>query len=634
MVNVRDMQSKLTHFDKYARFIESKQRREVFEETVDRSKKMMLSNLASSEDLSKNFKIAEKINWAYSFVYDKKVLPSMRNLQFAGAAIEKNHARMYNCWYAPISDDRTISDMVFLLLSGGGCGYSVRKRHVSQLPAINKPDQENVVVHVVEDTIEGWAEAVRIRLHNYWYGGPKIEFDWSLIRPRGSLLKTSGGRAPGPEKIRESLKLMDDLLKQTVDGEKLSSLEVHKLVCMAASAVKAGGIRRSALICLFDYDDDEMTNCKTGNWYEHSLYLENSNNSACFEDKDEAVAIAKFRKFWAKASVTRSGDPGFVKAGKNDGWNPCVEVNLNPNQACNLTELNGRLIKTQEDLNRFAQAAAIIGTCQAWFTKFHYISPKWQEATEKEALIGVGITGITDGEVLNLDLGEAANIVKNTNAEMADLLGINHSARCTVIKPSGTTSCIFGCASGIHDWHYRCFVRHVGLSKDTVLYKFLAEKVPGLVVDNVMKPGEAFIAYPVKIDSHIPVAGDLSPIQFLDRVKDVQKRWVLSGTRYGELRNNVSSTVTIGDDQWDDVRDWICDNWSSVSALSWTPKFETSPEMKAMYPQPPFMVITEKEYHDRLSKLNDFDLRELIEIDDQTALQGEAACAGGACEVV
>lgn len=632
-----DLLSDITWFEKYARYMPDKQRREVFDETVDRVESMMIRNVAD-KDFQTNMKIIDKIKWAYSHVRRKNLLGSQRCSQFAGAAIEQNNARMFNCWYDKVDHPKVFSEFVFILLSGGGVGFSCRRRHVEKLPPLKHPNLLlEPYVYQVQDSIEGWADAVDMLINCYMNGGVeggrRVVFDWSKIRPEGTPLKTSGGRAPGPKAIALALAQMEGLLMNVPTGTKLRPIHVHDLICMAAGAIKAGGIRRSALISLFDHDDDEMINCKSGRWWADAKWRENANNSACFEDADKEVALAKFKSFWDKAKVTNSGDPGFVKVGLDDGTNPCAEIGLHPGQACNLVEINGSHIKCQQDLDEFAQAAAIVATCQAKFTNFHYLRPHWKETTDREALIGVSITGIV-AMPKDLDLDRAANIVQDTNREFAALIGINPSARCTTVKPAGSTSCVLKTASGIHDWHYRYFIRHSKISKSNPFYKFLAEKCPALVVDDVFRPTEeAYIAYPIAIDDHESASNETSPIEFLERVKKYSLEWIKPGLRYGDIENNVSCTVNIRPDEWDEVGQWMVDNWDHFKAISFLPSFEMNEAMLAAYPQPPFKSITKEEYEARSAMLVPIDLREFIEANDETKLQGELACAGGQCEI-
>jgi ribonucleoside-triphosphate reductase (thioredoxin) len=386
--------SDITVFMKYAKFIPELNRRETFDEIVDRNKGM---------HIKKYPQLKEEINNVYeNFVRTKKLLPSMRSLQFAGKPIEINPARIYNCCYLPLDSIESFGEIMFLLLSGTGVGYSVQAHHIDKLPELRKPSSNKKKRFLVGDSIEGWADSIKFLMKSYFGRSPSTPvFDFSDIRPKGAKLITSGGKAPGPGPLKECLVKIQNILDDKQDGEKLSSIDVHDIVCHLADAVLAGGIRRAALISLFNADDNEMLSSKAGAWWENNPQRGRANNSAVLlrHKVDEEFFI----NLWKRVEASNSGEPGVLFTNDKDwGTNPCAEIALRPYQFCNLCEINASTIESQEDLNERAKAAAFIGTLQAGYTDFHYLRDIWKKTTEKDALIGVGMTGIADGAVLSL----------------------------------------------------------------------------------------------------------------------------------------------------------------------------------------------------------------------------------------
>jgi ribonucleoside-triphosphate reductase len=391
-----------------------------------------------------------EITNAYSLVYSKKVLPSMRSLQFGGTPIELNNSRIYNCSFLPIDDYRSFSEAMFLLLSGCGVGFSVQQHHVEQLPEIKIPTRTKRFL--IGDSIEGWSDAIRAICKSYFTGSPLPKFDFRDIRKKGALLITSGGKAPGPEPLKECLFQIQKIFERKETGSKLTSVECHDIVCFLADAVLSGGIRRAALISLFNLDDEDMLTSKFGNWWETNPQRGRANNSAVI--LRHKITKEEFDKLWTKIKLSNSGEPGMYFSNDKDwGTNPCCEIALRPYQFCNLCEVNVSDIIDQADLNERVKAAALIGTLQAGYTDFHYLRDIWKKTTEKEALLGVGMTGIASGAYTNCDLKEAAILAKEMNEYIAKEIGINKAARVTTVKPSGTSSLVLGTSSGIHAWH-------------------------------------------------------------------------------------------------------------------------------------------------------------------------------------
>ena len=607
--------SEITTFMKYSKYLPKKQRRETWKELVDRNKDMHLKKFPQ---------LTKEIEEAYQFVYDKKILPSMRSLQFAGKPIEINNARLYNCCFLPINHTDAFSEVMFLLLSGTGVGYSVQRNHVEQLPPVNKPSKSRR--YLVGDSIEGWADAVKVMITAYMKGKALPLYDFSDVRPKGALLLTSGGKAPGPEPLKDCLHNIQKIFDRKQNGEHLTTLEVHDMLCFIADAVLSGGIRRSAMISLFDLDDDDMLTCKFGNWWETNPQRGRSNNSAVIVR--HKIEKEVFLDLWKKIEMSGSGEPGFFFTNDaNWGLNPCAEISLRPFQFCNLTTINAGDIKDQDDFNARAKAAAFIGTLQASYTNFHYLRDIWKKTTEKEALIGVSMTGIASGTVLNLSMKEAANMVKDENARVAEMIGTNKAARSTTVKPEGTSSLVLGTSSGIHAWHNDFYVRRVRVGKNESIYQYLIDNHPEIVEDEFFKPKQqAVISVPQKAPKGA-ITRQESALDLLVRTSKVWKEWVKVGHRKGENKNNVSVTVTIKPDEWVGVGEWMWENRENFTALSVLPYSDHS------YMQAPFEDISEEQYKEMVGHLHKIDLTKVVEVEDNTDLAGEVACGGGGCEV-
>ena len=609
--------SEVTVFMKYAKYLPEMQRRETWHELVTRNMDMHIKKYPQLET---------EIRETYKFVYDKKVLPSMRSMQFAGKSIEVSPNRIYNCAYLPIDDVRAFGEVMFLLLGGTGVGYSVQKHHVEELPEIRKPNAKRHKRFLVADSIEGWADAVKILVRSYFEGTSTIQFDFSDIRPKGARLVTSGGKAPGPQPLIECLVKVQGVLDKKEDGDKLSPIEVHDMVCHIADAVLAGGIRRAALISLFSADDDEMIACKSGNWWELNPQRGRANNSATL--MRHKVTKEFFMDLWKRIELSGAGEPGIYLTNDKDwGTNPCCEIALRPFQFCNLCEVNVSDIVSQEDLNERVKAAAFIGTLQAGYTDFHYLRDIWKRTTEKDALIGVSMTGIGSGVVLNYNMTEAAKVVKTENERVANIIGINKSARTTTVKPAGTTSLTLGTSSGIHAWHNDYYIRRIRVGKNEAIYTYLMINHPELIEDEYFRPHDtAVISVPQKAPQGSILRTE-SALELLERVKRVHLDWVKPGHRSGNNTHNVSATVSIKENEWDIVGEWMWNNKEHYNGLSVLPYSDHT------YIQAPFEDCTQEKYEEMVKHLTSIDLSGVVEMDDATDLKGEAACAGGACEV-
>ena len=609
--------SDITVHMKYARYLPKKKRRETWKELVNRNKRMHWKNYPE---------LRSEITAAYKLVHEKKVLPSMRSMQFGGKPIEVAPNRIYNCAFAPIDDWRVFSEIMFLLLGGTGVGYSVQKHHVDQLPEIRKPNSKRSRRFLVGDSIEGWADAVKALVRAYFLGGSTIRFDFSDIRAKGARLVTSGGKAPGPQPLKECLLKVRGVLDEKNDGDKLEPIEVHDIVCYIADAVLAGGIRRAALICLFSADDDEMLSAKTGNWWEKNPQRGRANNSVVL--LRHRITKEFFEGLWERVKASGAGEPGFYFSNDKDwGTNPCCEIALRPYQFCNLTEVNVSNIETQEELEDRVKTAAFIGTLQAGYTDFHYLRDIWRRTTEKDALIGVSMTGIASGKVLNLDMTKAAAVVIEENTRVAKLLGIKAAARCTTVKPAGTTSLTLGTSSGIHAWHNDYYIRRIRVGKNESIYWYLYLNHTELVEDEYFRPHDtAVISVPQKAPEGC-ITRHESALQLLKRVARVSEEWVKPGHRKGQNSHNVSATISIKDAEWQDVGEWMWDNRNKYNGLAVLPYTEHT------YKQAPFEDCSKETYEALVSSLKEIDLTQVIEEDDNTDLQGELACAGGACEI-
>ena len=608
--------SEITVYMKYARYLPEAQRRETWEEMITRNRDMHIENFP---------KLTSEIESAYKLVFDKKVLPSMRSLQFAGAAIKQTPSRVYNCAYLPIDDYRAFSEVMFLLLGGTGVGYSVQRHHVENLPSITIPTKRRR--YLVGDSIEGWADCIKMLMKAYFCGRPDPEFDFSGIRAKGALLVTSGGKAPGPEPLKDCVHNIKRILDRKENGDQLSTLEVHDIICWIADAVLSGGIRRSATISLFSIDDQEMLQCKFGDWWETEPQRARANNSAVVVR--HRVRKKDFFAIWEKVKESGAGEPGVYFTNDSEwGTNPCAEIALRPFQFCNLCEVNVSDVETQQELNNRVVAATLIGTLQASYTNFHYLRDVWRRTTEKDALLGVGMTGIGSGRVQQFDLEATSKLAVETNKYYATEIGVNPAARITTVKPSGTTSCVLGTSSGVHAWHNDYYVRRIRVGKNEAIYTYLTLHHPELVHDDFFKPEtQAVISIPQRAPNDGILRHETS-LELLERVKDIYNRWIVPGHREGNNTHNVSCTVSVREEEWEEVGKWMWQNREYYNGIAVLPYFGGS------YKQAPFEDIDEETFEGMFIKLKEVDLSNVVEVIDNTNLTGELACAGASCEII
>ena len=612
--------SDITVFNKYAKHLNSAKRRENLSEIVYRNVEMHIKKFPHME---------EEIIWAFQYVLNKKVLPSMRAFQFAGLAAELNPARLYNCSYAAIDDIRSFSEAMFLLLSGCGLGYSVQKHHIEKLPELLGPNENKRKRFLVSDDIEGWSDAIKAVIESYFKGKLRLDFDFRGIRPKGTRLVTSGGKAPGPQPLKDCIhnieKVLDNAIAERGQHTKLKSIEAHDIICHISNAVMAGGIRRAACISLFSFDDTAMLNCKTGSWWELNPQRGRANNSVVLDR--HKVDEESFNYIWERVKASGCGEPGIVFTNDpyNYGMNPCAEISLKSNSFCNLTTIDVSDVDTQEEFEARVRAATIIGTIQASYTDFHYLRDVWKRNAESEALLGVSMTGIASGLVLKLDAKKAAKYAVQVNREIADKIGIKYAKRITTIKPEGTSSLVLGCSSGVHAYHAPYYIRRMRINKDEALYGYLSKLLPELVEDEYFDPQHtAVLAMPIKSPEG-SIFRTETELDLLNRVKKLHNTWIKGGHISGANTHNVSVTVSVTD--WDAVGAWMWENRESYNGISVLPVDGGS------YQQLPFEDCSKEVYETMFEYVKEININDIIEETDIVEHRQEAACGAGGCEL-
>jgi ribonucleoside-triphosphate reductase (thioredoxin) len=654
---------------KYARFREDLGRRELWPEAAKRVFDMHRSRfkaLLDKEAFGLDLTLGQLIDQAETAVRERRALPSMRSMQFGGDAIEVNNARMYNCTFGHIDNVRKFSQALWLLLSGTGVGFSVQKQHVSRLapfPLRASAEDLPVAHFTIPDTIEGWSDAMQAIVQSY-YDGTYVEFDFSQIRAKGAVLRTSGGRAPGHQPLKKAMEKIRALL-DAIPGRKMRPIEAYDILMHAAGAVISGGIRRSATIALFSADDEEMVNAKTGEWWKHNAQRQHSNNSAMLvrssATKDEFMSLFN--------AIRQFGEPGFYFTESAEyGANPCVEIGLAPSmvvdeqsiaklrqygytepltvgetisgwQHCNLTTINGRMCETPEAFYGLCKVAATIGTLQAAYTEMSYLGPVTRVINERESLLGVSICGILERPDVLLNpavLRKGAETCVMTNRAVAEAIGINPAARVTCVKPEGTASLLLGSASGIHPHHAKRYFRRVQAARTEPVYNFFKSVNPQMTEVYGMKADTTdVLTFPIEAPEGAILKKDIGALQFLDMVKLVQENWVVPGTAHEKynpgLRHNVSNTATVRDGEWDAVADFIWENrgfFTGVSLLAATGDKD--------YQQAPNEEVTTPSDIAKWNSLTyePVDYALMSEAADYTSLKETAACAGGSCELV
>ncbi len=696
--------SKFIFASKYARYNDKLKRRETWEESVRRVEDMHLKKYYSLSDEDQ-----KKIKWAFDLVREKRVVPSMRSMQFGGKAVEAHNARIYNCAVRHIDSIRSFAEVFYLLLCGCGVGIGLSKYFLNRLPDLvtEKDKTGTIITYVIEDDIEGWSDSIEALLMCYFkntpYTGRKIVFDYSRIRAEGTSLKTGGGKAPGYKPLKNCLKKVKELLDHIIEYKhqnRLKSINAYDILMHCGDAVLSGGVRRTATSVVFDKDDEDMINAKTYfkvdkvfNFYHlkdqeiggkiHKIYEGKVNfEGTRYEIEIPEYELPKLREemliFWKRLFPQRArsnnsvlllrdkttqkefeeivertkqfGEPGFVWG--NHPWqlfNPCFEIGFIPVtkdgicgvQFCNLTTINGRLSDSKEKFKECVEAETILGTLQAGYTHFPYLNKVSEELTKEESLLGCSITGMMDNPdvLLNSNIQkEMAKYVIEVNKEWAAKLGINPAARTTCIKPEGTGSWVLKSASGIHPRHSRKFIRRVQVNVLENVFKHFKKFNSHVCEKSVWDANhkDEVISFPIIVSNKSLIRSDLDAIKHLKYVKSTQQNWVLNGVssiNKKPVEHNVSCTITVKDNEWKDVIDYIYSNKESFAAVSMIPDGSDK-----NYPQAPFEAITTQEDEDHFNKLlltfKAVDYSLLKEEEDHTELMKESSCSGGACEIV
>jgi ribonucleoside-triphosphate reductase len=632
---------------RYSRFRQDLGRREIWPEAVERVRDMHLKFFTHLNDEELN----AEIRTAFELVKQRQILPSMRSIQFGGEAILQKHGRIFNCSFSYADRPRFFAEAFYMLLCGTGVGFSVQQHHVDKLPAVRfhpkyiTKDYKWQETYQIQDTIEGWADAVDKLIESYLNDGTSIiTFDYSLIRPAGSPLVVGGGKAPGPEPLRIALEKIREVLDGAPDRP-LTPLEVYDIVMHMSQAVLSGGIRRSATICLFSSDDEGMRNAKTGNWFVTHPQRAFSNNSAILErhnaTKEDFMALFEAQKEF--------GEPGFYfTANKDYGANPCVEIGLNPTvigltgwQMCNLSTINGAVPKNAAEFLTLCKYAALIGTLQAAYTNIEYLGPVTKVINDREALLGVSICGIMDNPELLLSedvLRAGAAHVKGMNAYYAKKIGINAAARTTCVKPEGTASLLLGVASGIHPHHARRYFRRVQNSKLDPVYKHFKEANPHMCEPSVYDQNGRtdVVTFPVEAPGGAKIRKEMPALELLKAVRLVQQHWVREGTAYDTyspgLEHNVSNTINVAPHEWAEVAEFIWENRADFTGIALLQEMGD----KAYKQAPREQVETDDDdvaFRWLGSLYAPVDYTAMRESQDNTTLKQEPACAGGACEM-
>ena len=585
LVDTRDFLSQTKFYEGYSRFKEEEGRYETWDEAVDRVIEMHENNY-----INENNKLQSYLDEARVAYKEQRVLGAQRALQFGGEQLMKHQMRMYNCTSSYVDRPEFFGEVFYILLCGAGAGFSVQKHHIKKLPKIQNRTKQ-AKGYIVEDSIEGWASALDVLMSSFFVGGGKypeyegrrVYFDLSQIRPKGAFI-SGGFKAPGPNGLRRSLDKIEHLLQGIVLDSKepveIKPINAYDIAMHAADAVLSGGVRRSATICLFSPDDEEMMNAKTGNWFMENPQRGRSNNSAVIvRDKTTSEQFGKIME-----SVKQFGEPGFVFVESTEHTtNPCVEIGMYPQinkksgwQGCNLTEINGGKCNTEEDFYKACRAASILGTLQAGYTDFKFLSDTSKKIFDREALLGVSITGWMNNPEILFDekiLQKGAKIVKEVNKEVAAVLGINAAARTTCVKPSGNASVLLQTASGIHAEHSNMYIRNVQMNKESEITQAIMKTNPYMVEESVWSAGgtDVVVSFPILPKKGSMYKDDLLGVKHLELVKKAQKHWVEAGTNEDlcadrGVRHNVSNTIIV--DDWDAVEKYVFENRHSFAGIS------------------------------------------------------------------
>ena len=634
--SIKDFYKNFIHLSRYARWIESDNRRETWVETVDRYMSFMKNHLVTNYDYKEDDKVFEEVHNA---VVDHKIMPSMRALMTAGPALDRDHIAAYNCSFIAVDSPRAFDEAMYILMNGTGVGFSVEQKYINDLPVVAEELYKTDTVIVVDDSKLGWAKSYK-ELIALLYQGQIPKWDLTKVRPAGARLKTFGGRASGPDPLDALFRFTIDIFRNAA-GRRIKSIEAHDLMCKIGEVVVVGGVRRSALISLSNLDDFEMAKAKSGQWWEDNGQRALANNSAVYNNKPNT---AQFLREWRNLYESKSGERGIYNmesvrkhidkfdrrdSSKVMGTNPCGEILLRPNEFCNLTEVVIEADDRVEDLSEKIRLATILGTWQSTLTNFKYIRKTWKDNCEEERLLGVSLTGIYGNKITstnNKDLPGILDAFRDesvlTNSKEAQKLGINPSASITCVKPSGTVSQLTGVSSGIHPWYSEYYLRSVrGDNKDPLTFFLKDAGVPN--EPDVMKPDDTTVFYfPIKAPKNAVLTKDLSAIDHLEMWKTYRNHWT---------EHNPSVTINVREDEWLRVGSWVYDNFDSVGGVSFLPSSEHS------YKQAPYQEITKEEYEKTLKEMPttiDWSALSLYETVDTTTGSQELSCTAGSCEIV
>lgn len=634
--SITDPYRNFIHISRYARWVESKNRRETWEETVDRYCNFMRDHLVLNHGYSPNAKVFSEVREA---ILHHQIMPSMRALMTAGPALERDHIAAYNCSFIAVDSPRAFDEAMYILMNGTGVGFSVEQKYINQLPVISESFFQTGTTIVVDDSKLGWAKAYK-ELIALLCQGQIPNWDVSKVRPAGARLKVFGGRASGPAPLVDLFNFTIETFK-VASGRRLKSIEAHDLMCKIGEVVVVGGVRRSALISLSNLDDFEMAKAKSGQWWESDGQRALANNSAVYNSKPNT---AQFLREWRNLYESKSGERGIYnidsvrkhidKFGRRDsslvgGTNPCGEIILRPNEFCNLTEVVIDATDTKETLLEKVRLATILGTWQSTLTNFKYIRKIWKDNCEEERLLGVSLTGIygnkitaTNGKALELLLDEMRDLSVSVNDKEAKSLNINPSVSITCVKPSGTVSQLTGVSSGIHPWYSEYYIRSVRADNKDPLTQFLKDS--GIPFEpDVMKPELTTVFYfPIKAPKNAVLTKDLTAIDHLEMWKTYRTHWT---------EHNPSVTINVEESEWMRVGAWVFDNFDSIGGVSFLPSTEHS------YKQAPYQEISKEEYESYLDKMPDsikWEMLSLYETTDGTTGSQELSCVAGSCEIV
>ncbi|MDO8623921.1 MAG: ATP cone domain-containing protein [bacterium] len=624
----------------YSKWIPEEGRRETWIETVNRYVDFMHENLGDKLTDKEYIEVREAI-------LKQEVVPSMRLMQFAGEAARRCNTCAYNCTYtAPVSLE-DFAEIMYLSMQGCGVGYAVESENIQQLPQIAKQGGDKLSTHVVGDSKEGWCDSLTIGL-KAWYSGKDIDFDFSHVRPAGARLKTMGGKASGPAPLQDLLSFARERILAR-QGRRLRNIDAHDIICKIGACVVAGGVRRTAMISLSDLDDPEVRDAKKGQFFLTDPHRSVANNSAVYQVKptntelmDEWVALMKSgsgeRGIFNRGSLPltlpkRRYEFLQKKYGKGNigqvGTNPCAEIILQPKQFCNLSEVIARASDTEESLLRKARLASLLGTYQSTLTKFRYISKEWTENCKQERLLGVSITGQWDCPAVRNPntMRKMRDLAIKTNEKYAKRFGVPASMSVTAVKPSGTTSQTLNCASGIHPRHSPYYIRRVRISATDSLFKLLRDHgVPYYPeVGQSMEEANTYVfEFPVKAPDQSKTA------MFKDGLSAIEQLEYWKMVKVGFTEHNPSATISVSEDEWITVVDWVQRNWDIIGGLSFLPR------SKHVYRLAPYEEITKQEYEDKMKRFPKIDYSKLIayERQDESDMKKELACAGGTCDII